>query len=263
VSGERVTQSISDGVASIRLTRGEAGNAIDPAWVSEFGEVVAAVAAADAVRSVLISADGRAFTVGGDLKHFASRLEDLDRALAEMVPAYHAALGTLAALSVPVVAALQGPIAGGGLGLAFCADIVLITPAVRFVSGFALLGLSGDGAGSWFLPRLIGARRAAEMTLLGREVSADEAVNWGLATRIVEADALEEEAEAVARALADGPPAAFTHMKRLLRASATSTLNEQLAAESDAMIDCGSTADAVEGVRAFIERRPPKFGGGR
>jgi 2-(1,2-epoxy-1,2-dihydrophenyl)acetyl-CoA isomerase len=261
VSADRVTLTVADGIASMRLTRPEAGNAIDPAWVASFGSAVSACAADDSVRSVLISADGRAFTVGGDLRHFASRLDDLGEALNEMVPAFHAALGELAALQPPVVAALQGPIAGGGLGLAFCADVVLAASSAKFVCGFSLLGLSGDGAGSWFLPRLIGPRRAAEMMLLGREVSATEAVEWGLATRVVPAEDLDAEARTTARGLADGPPTAFAHMKRLMRTSWDATLDEQLLAEADAMLDCGSTADAREGVAAFAEHRPPRFGG--
>lgn len=260
MSADRVTLTVQDGVASLRLTRGDAGNAIDPRWIAAFADAVSGCAADPAIGCVLITADGRAFTVGGDLKHFAGRLDDLSDALAEMVPTYHDALGTLAGLEVPVIAALQGPIAGGGMGVAFCADIVLITEAVRFVSGFALLGLSGDGAGSWFLPRLIGPRRAAEMTLLGREIGAAEAVELGLATRIVDADALEDEALSIARRLASGPRAAHAHMKRLLRLSATATLEQQLAAETAAMIDCGATSDAREGVSAFVERRSPQFG---
>jgi 2-(1,2-epoxy-1,2-dihydrophenyl)acetyl-CoA isomerase len=263
VSVDRVTLTVQDGVASLRLTRADAGNAIDPAWIAAFADAVAECQADRSIGSVLITADGRAFTVGGDLKHFAGRRDDLSTALGEMVPPYHDALGRLAALEVPVVAALQGPIAGGGMGVAFCADIVLITDAVRFVSGFALLGLSGDGAGSWFLPRLIGPRRAAEMTLLGCDISAAEAVEWGLATRVVEAAVLEDEALTIARRLAAGPRTAHAHMKRLLRLSACSTLEQQLAAEAEAMIDCGGTSDAREGVSAFVERRPPQFGGRR
>jgi 2-(1,2-epoxy-1,2-dihydrophenyl)acetyl-CoA isomerase len=263
VSDDRVTLGVQDGVALLRLTRADAGNAIDPAWITAFADAVSACAADPAIGAVLITAEGRAFTVGGDLKHFSGRLDDLSDALAEMVPPYHDALGMLAALKVPVVAALRGPIAGGGMGVAFCADIVLITEAVRFVSGFALLGLSGDGAGSWFLPRLIGPRRAAEMILLGRDISAAEAVDWGLATRIIDADALEDEALGIARRLATGPRTAHAHMKRLLRLSASSTLEQQLAAEAEAMIDCGGTSDAREGVTAFIERRPPQFGQAR
>jgi 2-(1,2-epoxy-1,2-dihydrophenyl)acetyl-CoA isomerase len=150
---------------------------------------------------------------------------------------------------------VQGPIAGGGLGLAFCADVVLAAPSARFVCGFSLLGLSGDGAGTWFLPRIVGPRRAAEMMMLNRSVSAEEAVEWGLATRVVDAGELEAQSIAVARQLADGPPTALAHMKRLLRESWGATLDEQLAAETEAMLDCGRTDDARRGVEAFLSRR--------
>lgn len=255
---DRVEARIDDGLVEMRLTRAASGNAIDPAWVAAFGE---AVSRCEGARAVLICAEGPAFTVGGDLKHFRSRVGDLDVALGEMVPDFHAALGALAALPAPVVCALQGPIAGGGLGLAFCADIVLAAPSVRFVCGFSLLGLSGDGGGSWWLPRLVGPRRAAEMMLLNRSVSAQEAVEWGIATTVVEADRLHSEALAIARRLAAGPAASLAHMKRLLRESWSASLPEQLDAETAAMIECGRTADAREGVEAFSGRRPPEFKG--
>ena len=143
----RVTLTHDSGLATLRLTRADAGNAIDPEWVADFGE---AVAGCEGARAVLICADGPVFTVGGDLRHLAERHDDLAGALEEMVPAYHRALGRLAANTAPVVAALQGPIAGGGLGLAFCADVVLATSDTRFVCGFSQLGLSGDGGGSCF-----------------------------------------------------------------------------------------------------------------
>ncbi len=254
----RVTVTRDDGLATLRLTRPDAGNAIDPEWVGDFGHAVDACAGA---RAVLICADGPVFTVGGDLNHLARRRDDLAEALAEMVPAYHASLMQLAAHPTPIVAALQGPIAGGGLGLAFCADIVLVSPEARFVCGFSLLGLSGDGAGSWFLPRLVGPRRATEMMLLNRSVPAQEAVELGLATRLVPAAELEGEAETIARRLATGPTVALSHMKRRMRESWAASLPQQLDAEAEAMIDCGGTADAREGVEAFVARRPPEFRG--
>jgi 2-(1,2-epoxy-1,2-dihydrophenyl)acetyl-CoA isomerase len=254
----RVAVTHDDGLATLRLTRADAGNAIDPEWVADFGEAVGACAGA---RAVLICADGPAFTVGGDLKHFAGRLDDLGRALEEMVPDYHRALKALAALPAPVVAAVQGPIAGGGLGVALCADIVLITPDTRFVAGFAALGLSGDGGGSWFLPRLVGPRLAAEMLMQNRALDADEAVARGLATRVVAPEELEAEANGIARSLAHGPTVALAHMRRLLRESWIASLQQQLDAETAAMIDCGATADAREGVDAFAARRAPEFTG--
>jgi 2-(1,2-epoxy-1,2-dihydrophenyl)acetyl-CoA isomerase len=129
------------------------------------------------------------------------------------------------------------------------------------VCGFSQLGLSGDGAGSWFLPRLVGPRLAAEMMMLGRELSAEEAVAHGLATRVVAASELDAEATAAARALADGPTVALGHMRALLRGAWDATLEQQLTAESEAMSATGRTHDAREGVQAFGQRRPPRFRG--
>jgi 2-(1,2-epoxy-1,2-dihydrophenyl)acetyl-CoA isomerase len=121
--------------------------------------------------------------------------------------------------------------------------------------------LSGDGGGSWFLPRLVGPRLAAEMLMLNRALGADEAVARGLATRVVALEELEAEGHRIARSLADGPTVALAHMRRLLRESWTASLQQQLDAETAAMIDCGGTADARVGVDAFAARRAPEFSG--
>jgi 2-(1,2-epoxy-1,2-dihydrophenyl)acetyl-CoA isomerase len=256
-----VTLTVDDGLATMRLTRGDAGNAIDREWVSSFADAVAECVADTTIRAVLVTAEGRAFTVGGDLKFFVSHLGDLPAAMDDTVTAFHLALTEYAALRVPVVAAVQGPIAGGGIGVAFCADIVLIAPEAKFVCAFSELGLSGDGGGTWWLPRLVGPRRAAEMMLLNRAVSAEEAVAWGLATRVVPAEELGAHALSIARGLAAGPTTSLAHMKRLMRETWSMSLPAQLDAETEAMIDCAQTADAREGVDAFATRRPPNFGG--
>jgi 2-(1,2-epoxy-1,2-dihydrophenyl)acetyl-CoA isomerase len=257
----RITLSIDDGLAVMRLTRADAGNAIDGEWVTSFAAAVAACGAESTLGAVLVTAEGRAFSVGGDLQYLHGSLDDVPTTMRDMVTRFHAALGDYATLPVPVVVAVQGPIAGGGLGLAFCADIVLATPKAKFVSAFSQLGLSGDGGGTWWLPRLVGPKRAAEMTFLNRPVSAEEAVAWGLVTRVVPAADLQAEAVSTAQALAAGPTRALAHTKRLLRETWSMSLLEQLDAETDAMIDCADTADAREGIDAFATRRPPSFGG--
>ncbi len=258
---DRVALTIADAVAELRLTRPEAGNAIDPAWVAAFAQVVEDVErrGVDEVRAVLITAEGKAFTVGGDLKHFTEQQGDLAGELERMVPPFHDALARLAQLPVPVVCAVQGPIAGGGLGLAWCSDVVLAAPQARFATGFHLLGLSGDGASTWWLPRLIGLRRAQEMLLLGRVLDADEALEWGLITEVVPIDDLDRRAHEVAAALAAGPTLSLGRTRALLRAAAETPMEEHYARESAEIIACGATADAVEGVLAFGERRPPRF----
>ena len=255
MNGRRIALDVdAAGVARLRLAAAERRNSIDPAWVTELGEAVERCRSG--VRVLLIGAEGPAFTVGGDLQHFSGRLADLDRALNEMIPPYHAALEQIAALEAPVVAAVRGAIAGGGLGLAWCSDIVIASEDAVFATGFAKLGLSGDGGSSWWLPRLVGLRRAQELLLRNRVLRAEVALEWGLVTEVVAPDALEARAE-----LAAGPTHALGHIRRLLRLSATQTLTEQLAAEAAAARACGATADAREGIAAFTERRAPRFGG--
>jgi 2-(1,2-epoxy-1,2-dihydrophenyl)acetyl-CoA isomerase len=258
---ERVDLAVEDGLAHLRLISPAVGNAIDPAWVSEFADAVNVCARDPDIRAVLISAEGARFTVGGDLRHFAAHSDDLQAALDEMVPSFHKALTLLATLERPVVCAVQGPAAGGGLGLTFCADIVLAASDARFVCGFARLGLSGDGGGTWFLPRLVGVRRAQELMYGHRALSAAEALEWGLITRVVAPDELHEQALATARELAAGPTLAFARMRQLLRESWGATVEQQLAEEGEAMVESGGSADAREGVEAFVARREPRFSG--
>jgi len=259
----RVTLVVADGVASLRLVRARERNAIDLAMVAALDAAARACADDAGVRAVLISAEGPAFSVGGDLGYLAGRVDDLDDALEEMIPDFHRALARLAALDVPVVCAVQGAVAGGGLGLAWIADLVLASEDAVFTAAFARLGLSGDGGSTWFLPRLVGLRRAQELEFGDRVLTAAEALEWGLVTRVVPRAELDAEAQALAARLAAGPTIALGHIRRLLRDSWGATLEQQLDAERAAMKACAGTADAREGVRAFVERRPPSFTGKR
>jgi 2-(1,2-epoxy-1,2-dihydrophenyl)acetyl-CoA isomerase len=250
-----------DGLAHLRLTRAAKHNAIDAAMVEAFARAVIDLERAEGVRAVLLAADGPSFTVGGDLPFIAAHSDRLAATLDDMIGRYHDALGRLAALPAPVVAAVQGPAAGGGLGIVWAADLVLAGEDLKIATGFARLGLSGDGGSSWWLPRLVGLRRAQELLIAGRVLDAAEALEWGLVTRVLPVDRLAAEAEELARRLAAGPTRAYAHMGALLRDGATRTLEQGLAAERRAMVDTGATADAVEGVAAFVERRPPGFRG--
>jgi 2-(1,2-epoxy-1,2-dihydrophenyl)acetyl-CoA isomerase len=258
---QRFTLRVAGDIARLRMVRPEAGNAIDPLWVTELTASLTALERETSARALLISADGPAFTVGGDLRHFSTKLDRLADELTDMIGGYHPALGRLAALPIPVVSAVNGAAAGGGLGLVWCSDVVVAAEDAKFATGFAALGLSGDGASTWFLPRLVGLRRAKEMILHNRILSAAEALEWGLIDRVVPVADLEAEAETAAAALAAGPTVAYGKMRRLLWRSLSVELDDQLAAELDAIVECGTTADGREGVRAFGERRPPKFTG--
>jgi 2-(1,2-epoxy-1,2-dihydrophenyl)acetyl-CoA isomerase len=259
--GSRFDLTVIGGVARLRMVRAEGRNAIDPLWVKELDAAVATLEAEGTARGLLISADGPAFTVGGDLRHFDTQRERLAGELAEMIGGYHASLGRLAALPMPVVSAVNGAAAGGGLGLLWCSDYVVVADDAKFATGFAALGLSGDGGSSWFLPRLVGLRRARELILHNRVLSAAEALDWGLVDRLVPRGELEVEAESAVAKLAAGPTVAYGEMRRLLWRSLSVDLEDQLTAEREAIVRCGATADAEEGIRAFIELRRPKFSG--
>ncbi|GAA5159958.1 enoyl-CoA hydratase-related protein [Pseudonocardia eucalypti] len=261
---DRTVLEIADGLARLRLTRPDRRNAIDMAMAGGIAErmdqLVAATDGGD-VRAVLIEAEGPAFTVGGDVDHLAGQLDRLSAELDDMITRFHGALARLAELPVPVVTAARGAVAGGGLGLFWCADLAIAGDDLRIATGFARLALSGDGGSSWHLPRLVGLRRAQELLLGGRVLDAAEALDWGLVTRVVPADELATHALAVARELVEGPTYAFGRMKRLLRESGGNTYREQLEAERAAIVDCGATSDGREGLAAFAERRSPRFTG--
>lgn len=259
MGAERVAFSADDGVARLTLCSPGTRNAIDPPFVAELAMALDAWEGSGA-RALLLAAEGPAFTVGGDLKHFAGRVEDLDAALAEMVPPFHRALERLASLPMPIVCAVGGPVAGGGLGLVWPADIVLATDRASFTTGFDRLGLSGDGGSSWWLPRLIGPRRARRMIIGGETIDAVTAAEWGLVDRILPAEQLMEAAEARATEFASGPPLAYAEMRRLLVEGDGRGLSEQLDAEAEAMRRLGAGPDAARGVTAFVAGRRPEFG---
>ena len=178
-----------------------------------------------------------------------------------MTTPFHEAFRILSRIDAPIVTAVHGAVAGGGLGYVYAADIVVAAEGTQFVTAFAALGLSGDGGGTWHLPRLIGPRRAAEAYLRNRPIEAEEALQWGLINEIVPAAELRSRADAVARELASGPTRGFARMRALLRETWHNDLSTQLQAEIEGLRDTGDTADAVRAINDFAAKRRPKFTG--
>jgi 2-(1,2-epoxy-1,2-dihydrophenyl)acetyl-CoA isomerase len=156
---------------------------------------------------------------------------------------------------------VRGAAAGGGLGLLYVADIVIAADDARFALGYGALGLTSDGGNTWFLPRMVGMRRAQELFLLNRRLTAREALEFGLISRLVPSDAAEGEAAAVAANLAAGPTRAYGAMRRMLRQSFETGLGDQLHAEKESIIGVSRTDDAREGIAAFAAKRRPQFRG--
>ncbi|MFF5257826.1 M1 family aminopeptidase [Actinomadura viridis] len=260
--GSPVTLTVDDqGVARLRLDRAERGNRIDPEFARAFRDATGRLAASDGVRAVVFSAAGPEFSQGGDLVRLHDLRDRIGPALAAMAADLHAGVAALAGLPAPVIAAVQGVAAGGGLGLVCAADIVLAGDSSRFSAAYTGVGLSPDAGTTWFLPRLVGLRRALDLTLGNRVVGAREALEIGLVTRVVADDRLAAEAEDLARALASGPTAAFAEAKRLLRGAPWTGLADRLADEAETIARVARSADGLEGVAAFATRRTPRFTG--
>lgn len=260
--GQRVCATLDTrtAVARLRLTRAAERNAIDAELVSDLNSAVAALHAhAGQTRALLISADGPSFTVGGDLAHFNRNLDQLSEELVAMIGPFHETMATLAELPLPVVCAVQGGAAGGGLGLLWAADIVIAAEDLQLVTAFSRLGVSGDGGGTWYLPQLVGLRRALELMLESPVLNATQALDYGLVTRVVPRDALADEAEATVANLANGPTRSIALQRTLIRRGSERSLREGLAAELEAMRLSGQTSDAKEGMAAFMQRRKPAF----
>jgi 2-(1,2-epoxy-1,2-dihydrophenyl)acetyl-CoA isomerase len=258
----RFEYAVEQGVARIVLNRPGSNNAIDLPLAEEFLTLARAIRADPRVRAVLISGNGPSLTVGGDLPFIVEAGgEDLGSLLRRMTTPFHEAFQILSEIEAPIVTAAHGAIAGGGLGFVYAADVVIASRNARFVTAFADVGVSGDGGGTWHLPRLIGTARATRVMLENRPISASEALEWGLVSEVVDDDAVLETALALATRLAAGPTRAYAHMRRLLREGATSDLAGQLRAETEAVVSCGSTTDTRNAMAAFVAGRRPTFKG--
>lgn len=251
-----------DGLAELTLDRPDCGNALNRAMAEEMREVAAQCTETQGVRALLVTGNGQRFSVGGDIRSFdrAGRGE-LGGVMQDMARTYHDALESFAGLDVPIVCGVHGSAAGAGLGLTFVADVVLAAEGTKFALAFTGLGIAGDSATSWFLPRLIGPRRTAELYFEQRILTAEEAAEWGLATRVVPAERLHDEARGAAKRLAAGPTMAFAGVRRLLRQSWDNTLHQQLRAEVDALGKAGASHDAMNAVAAFGAKRPAIYQG--
>jgi 2-(1,2-epoxy-1,2-dihydrophenyl)acetyl-CoA isomerase len=249
-------------LARLVLARPERHNAIDLTMARELQAALAECATSPGVRALLIGAEGPAFCVGGDLGHVGGDPDALRDIARDMVEAVQDVVARVAELPVPVVCAAGGAVAGVGLGLLWASDIVVAGDDLRLATAFADVGVSGDGGSSWWLPRLVGLRRAQELMLLNRRLDAREADDWGLVTRVVPAVELAEEAERTAGELASGATVALGRMRALLRDGVSAGLREHLAAEADGVLACADSADMREALRAFGERRRPRFVGG-
>lgn len=245
-------------LTTITLNRPERLNAISEAMTQDLYDVVQQVAVGkQETRALLLTGAGRGFCAGADL-NARDELTDSGRALTKF---YNPLMLELAALPVPVISAVNGIAAGAGCSLALSADFVLAGRSSAFLQAFINIGLIPDAGSSYWLPRMIGPARARRFMMLGEQLPAETAYDWGMIHAVVDDDTLLEEAEALADKLAQGPTRAYRAIREMVRASYDNSFDAQLQLEAAKQREMSQTSDAAEGISAFLEKRPANFTG--
>jgi 2-(1,2-epoxy-1,2-dihydrophenyl)acetyl-CoA isomerase len=262
MSRTTLTVTIQNGVGQIRLGRAEAFGALNLQMARELFEVALELDEDPAVRAMLLTGPGpRAFCAGGDIREFVEAGHRVAAHLKDITAYFHGALSRFARSAKPLVVAVNGAAAGGGFSLAIAGDLVLASDRAKFTYAYSKIGAAPDGGSTYTLTRLVGLRRAMELFYTNRVLTADEALAWGLITRVVPDAELEKVALELCTELAQGPTFAFGIGKRLLHGGTSETLETQLALESEAIARTGTSQDFNAAVRAFLAKKPVKFEG--
>lgn len=266
MAAEQVKLTRQGNLAVITLNRPEARNALSSEMMAELGAAIRSCKGAD-VRAVVLTGSGGAFCSGADVKDFAAQLEEsgpegLAQHLREVAGEFHreVILG-IRRLNKPVVAAIDGVAAGGGFSLMLACDLRIASSNARFLMAYAGIGATADGGSTYMLPRLVGQSRAMELYLAGQPLSAQAALDMGLINQMCPAEELDRHALETATRLSEGPTLAYGRVKALFERSWSAGLEEQLDAETDGISNSGLTEDFHEGVRAFTDKRRPRFQG--
>jgi 2-(1,2-epoxy-1,2-dihydrophenyl)acetyl-CoA isomerase len=258
--GQLATLEVGDAVAVVTLNAPGQHNTFDEPMLRCLLSLVGRIACDPAVRSVVLTGTGSVFSAGGRLDGFQEPA-DLPRRLGTLIDLAHDLVRLIAALPVPIVVAVNGVAAGGAIGLVLAGDYVIAADIATFRTAYAAIGLVGDVGVTKLLAEAVGARRARNLLLTNRTFTAAEAHNWGMVDEVVPAARVTERAREVAARLACGPTGAYRRMKALLAEAGGNSYQRQLDRERELMLEVAETADAAEGIKAFIEKRRPVFVG--
>lgn len=253
--------TVADGIARITLTRTAQGNPIDGTFCRDLYEAAVELSGRNDVRAILLTAQGRAFSYGGDLASFLSRKDELPYLMRLWTGDFHTAIARLQRLDAPIVAAVHGVCAGGMAAVVAGADFVLGCPDTKFVAAYCGIGLACDGGASVSLQRRMGWAKAGHYLMLNQALDANASRDAGLLDQIHPSEDLMARAEDLVHQLAAGPTRSFGEVRQLLRSANELPLEAQLEAEAQAMARASATADAREAIVAFSEKRKPVFNG--
>lgn len=247
------------GVARIILNRPQAGNAINMALAHALMRAAMHCDENDTVRCVILTARGKMFCAGGDIPEFANAGDDVGFHLKEITAYLHVAVARLLRMTKPLIVAVNGPAAGAGFGLSIAGDVVVASRSARFLSAYGALGYTPDGGLTWLLPRLVGLRRAQEILLTNKTVTADEAKAIGLVTDVVDDEDLMSAAMRVAAGMAKCSHTAIGKTRSLLIDGASASLEAHLDQESRFIAESGKSSHGQAGIKAFLAKVPPEF----
>jgi 2-(1,2-epoxy-1,2-dihydrophenyl)acetyl-CoA isomerase len=258
---ETLFYSVAHSVATITLNRPQVMNALDADMILRLREACELARDDAAVRAIVVRGNGPAFLAGGDVALLHANLPRLPQMIEKLARELHFAILALRRAAKPVIASVHGACAGAGVSLLAAADFALAAADAKFTLAYSRLGASPDGGSTYFLPRLVGSRKALELILLSDTFDAATALELGLVNRVVAASELAAETGQFAQRLANGPTHAYGEAKALINQSFERPLEAQLEAEAQAFARCARTADIAEGMSAFVEKRKPVFTG--
>jgi 2-(1,2-epoxy-1,2-dihydrophenyl)acetyl-CoA isomerase len=262
MADETVLLQRQDSVATITLNRPECLNALDQCLQASLAEKLEALSRDTSVRAVVITGAGRGFCSGGDIRQLAEMKKSHQSvAFRDFLEAGHRVVRRIRGLPVPVVASVNGPAMGGGMNLALACDLRIASDRAIFSQAFVNIGMHPDWGGTFFLPRMAGTGRALEMFFLGDSIGGGQARDLGLVNYVVPHENLESETRKLAERLAAAPVLAIGHMKQALYERLETQLDSMMQHEVEAQTKCFESEDCEEGLRAFLEKRKPKFKG--
>ena len=251
-------------IAILTFNRPAVYNAMSDELIRAFRDHSVALVGATDIRALIVRGAGKAFLAGGDVSSFHARKDDPDFA-SQVIPmgdALHDAIMAIRNMPFPVIAAIQGACAGAGVSVALACDMAIASDQASFNTAYTKIGLSPDGGSTWFLPRMLGIKKATELIMLADSIDAERALAFGLVNRVVAADALDAEVMQLATRLANGATRAYANAKTLLNKTFETPMREQMDREIALFATCSTTNDFREGVTAFVEKRKPNFTGG-